>query len=108
MKLIDFGSILSSVGVPVNHYYAEKKPDKYIVWAEDNQSGSLQGDNQMLEQIIQGTIDYFTKTEYDENISKIQQALNDNEISFRLNSVQYEDDTKFIHYEYTFEVDFDG
>lgn len=93
--------LLLTVGVPVSHYFAEKKPDKYIVWAEDGQSGSLHGDDKMTEQVIQGTIDYFTKQEYDPNVKKIQEALQP--ISWRLNSVQYEEDTKFIHYEWVWD-----
>jgi hypothetical protein len=59
----------------------------------------------MQEQAIEGTIDYFTKTENDPNVQKIQDALNDGGTSHGdLNSVQYEDDTKFIHYEWTFSV----
>ena len=104
MTLLELADILVTVGVPVNHYNAIKKPDKYIVWAEDNQADSLYSDDAMQEQVLQGTIDYFTKTEFDTNFDKIQQALIDNEISFRLNSVQYEDDTKFIHHEWVFNV----
>jgi len=95
---------LLTVGVPVSHYFAAKQPDQYIVWAEDSQGDSLYADGRMQEQVIQGTIDYFTKTENDTNVQKIQDALNDAEISFRLNSIQYEDDTKYIHYEWVFEV----
>lgn len=104
MNLAEIKTALSTVGVPVNRYHAIKKPDKYIVWAEDGQSGGLYSDNRMSEQVIQGTIDYFTKTEDDPNIDKIQDALNSAEIPFRLNSVQYEEDTGFIHYEWLFEV----
>ena len=107
MKLTDIRDLLLTVGVPVSHYHTLKE-SKYIVWAEDGQSGSIHGDNCMEEQIMQGTIDYYTKTEYDTNVGKIQQALNDNEVSFRLNSVQYEEETNFIHYEWIFEVDLDG
>ena len=42
--------------------------------------------------------------EYDELIDKIQDALNKNCISFNLNSVQYEDETGYIHYEWRFEI----
>ena len=53
-------------------------------------------------------IDYFTKTEFDENVDRIQDALNAARISFYLNSVQDEsgDDSGsgYIHYEWVFEV----
>ena len=41
MNLVEIKNALLTVGVPVSHYSADKKPDKYIVWAEDSQSGSL-------------------------------------------------------------------
>jgi hypothetical protein len=88
----------------VGHYEAHEKSDQYIVWAEDSQADALWADGRMQEQVIQGTIDYFTKTEDDPNVVKIQDALSDAEISFRLASIQYEDDTGFIHYEWIFEV----
>jgi hypothetical protein len=95
---------LQTVGVPISRYTANKQSNKYIVWAEDGQADSLWADSRMQEQAIQGTIDYFTKTENDPNTNAIEVALNDAEISFRLNSVQYEDETKYIHYEWIFEV----
>lgn len=88
----------------VGHYEAMKKDDQYIVWAEDGSGNSLHGDNYMVHQVIQGTVDYYTRSEADENVEKIQTALKRERISFRLNSVQYEDETKYIHYEWVFEV----
>ena len=101
MKLIR--DLLLTIGVPVSHYFAEKKPDKYIVWAEDSQSDELIADDETVEQVIQGTIDYYTKEEYDINAKKIQKALNSAQIKWRLNSVQYEEETKFIHYEWVWD-----
>ena len=95
---------LLTVGVPVSHFYAAKKPDKYIVWSEDGQGNSEWADGKMVNQAIEGTIDYFTKSENDPNFAAIQSALNDAGIAFRLGSIQYEDETGFIHYEWIFEV----
>ena len=83
---------------------AFEQPDEYIVWAEDNQADSVWADGRMQEQTIEGTIDYFTKTENDSNVQKIQNALNNGNISWRLNSVQYETETHYIHFEWTFQV----
>jgi len=96
MTLDDIKTALLTVGVPVSHYAAFEQSDKYIVWAEDNQAD-------LQEQAIEGTIDYFTKTENDPNVKKIQDALN-GVCSWRLNSIQYEDETKLIHYEWTWEI----
>lgn len=104
MSLSAIKGVLLTVGPPVYHYTAFEQPDEYIVWAEDNQADSVWADGRMQEQTIEGTIDYFTKTENDPNVQKIQNALNNGNISWRLNSVQYEDDTRFIHYEWAFQV----
>ena len=95
---------LTTVTDNVGHYTAWDDTDRYIVWAEDGESAQLVADNYKPGQTIEGTIDYFTKSEDDENIAKIPQALNHAGIWWYLNSVQYEDDTRFIHYEWLFRV----
>lgn len=104
MQLTDLRDALLQVTQDVFHYEASHKPDKYIVWAEDGEAGSLNADDQKEGQILQGTIDYFTKTEYDPNFDLIQQKLNSIDISWRLNSIQHEEKTGYIHYEWIFEV----
>lgn len=104
MPLADIPAALLTVTSNVGHYEAFQKTDKYIVWAEDGEAGSLNADDRKQIQALQGTIDYFTKTEYDPNVSAIQIALDDAEIYWRLNSVQCEDNTGYIHYEWVFEV----
>ena len=100
--------ILLKITENVGHYDVIHKTDKYIVWAEDSEGSSLETDNYKAEQSIQGTIDYFTKEEFDKNVDEIQNALISNCISFYLNSVQYEslDDSGsgYIHYEWVWEV----
>lgn len=86
------------------HYEALTITDQYIVWAEDKEGSSVEGDNHKLEQSIQGTIDYYTKNEDDQNVEAVQTALKAARIAFYLNSVQYEDETQYIHYEWVFEV----
>lgn len=105
MKLTDLRDALLEVTPDAFHYSARSKPDKYIVWAEDGEAGSLNADDKKEEQILQGTIDYFTKTEYDPNFDLIQQKLNSIDISWRLNSIQHEEKTGYIHYEWVWEID---
>lgn len=88
----------------VYHYEAKYETDKYIVWAEDSEGSSVEGDDKKINQSIQGTIDYFTKTDGDEMVDKIQAALISACISFSLNSVQLEEETGLIHYEWIWEV----
>lgn len=95
---------LTAISDNVFHYEATEKTDKYIVWAEDAEASAVEADNKKIVQAISGTIDYFTKEENDEMADEIQSALNNAEISFYLNSIQYEEETGYIHYEWVFEV----
>lgn len=95
---------LLTVTDKVHHYEAAKQTGSYIVWAEDTQADAVWADDKMQEQTIQGTIDYFTKKENDPSWRLIQKALSDAGVTFKLNSVQYEYDTKYIHYEWVWEI----
>lgn len=103
MPLRDIGLALMAVVPDCYHYEALKQPGKYIVWAEDGQGDSFWADSKMRAQVIQGTVDYFTRDEYDSNFTAIQQALNDIRLSWRLNSIQFEVDTGYTHYEWVWE-----
>lgn len=94
---------LLSVTNNVGHYKAHKKTDKYIVWAEDG-GNSGHADNQNTTRTLSGTVDYFTKAESDPNVEAIEAALDNAKIAHRLNSIQYEDETGFVHYEFIFTV----
>ena len=96
-----FVSILPSATF---HYQAWSKPNQYIVWAEDGQTDGLYADDKTQDQVIEGTIDLFTKTEYDPIADTIQEIMNNADMTWRLNSVQYEEDTKYIHHEWVFEI----
>lgn len=104
MRLSDIKDALLEVTPNVFHYEAWSKPNKYIVWAEDTEASAGHADNQKTNQVIQGTIDYFTKEEYDPNFELIQDKLNSIDIGWRLNSIQYEEETSYIHYEWIWEM----
>jgi len=94
-----------STGLRASHYGAHKKSDRYIVWAEEGEGESLDADNQKEVQTITGTIDFYSKTENDVAVKRIQAVLNSSEdVAWSLNSVQYEDDTEFIHHEWLWQV----
>ena len=103
-KIRQIEELMLTVTDSVFHYEAMDKPDQYIVYAEDREGSSVEGDDQKINQSIQGTIDYFTKKDWDENVNKIQGVLKDNCISFYLNSVQFEEETGYQHYEWVWEV----
>lgn len=102
-KIYRIRDALLTVSKNVYHFEALEKKDKYIVWAEDGEGNSGHSDNKK-NQVIQGTIDYFTKDDADPVVEEIQEALELYEISYKLNSVQYEDETEYIHYEWIWEV----
>ena len=104
MTLVDLRDLLVATGINVYHYEAHKATGSYIVWAEDGQAGAGHGDNRMTTQIIQGTIDYFTKTEFDPAFELIQTKLNSSELAWKLNSIQREKETGYIHYEWLWEL----
>lgn len=107
MKLADLKDALLKVTDKVFHFEAHEQSDQYIVWSEDGALPTY-ADNKSLTKIITGTIDYFTKKENDIQIWEIEQVLNDLKIAHKLNSIQHEKDTGFIHYEWTWEMIIDG
>lgn len=104
MTLADVKNALLTVTDKVYHFDATGATGNYIVWAEDGQADAVWADGKMQEQTLTGTIDYFTKTEYDSNFDAIQNALNNAGISYRLESIQYERDTHYIHHEWSWSI----
>lgn len=112
MKLQTIRDALLTIGVPVHHFYAIDESNAYIVWAEEGQADAVWTDNRMEDQALSGTVDYFTRTEFDQNFVRIQRVLNNIGLSYRLNSVQDENElisqgvmegesgTGYIHYEW--------
>ncbi len=105
MTLTGLKNILLELTPYSFHYKANAKPDRYIVWAEDSEGSSVYIDNRKQLQSIQGTIDYFTRTDNDPMVAALQNKLSVNEIPWKLSSVQYEEETGYIHYEWVWEVD---
>ena len=96
-KICKVRDALLAVTDNVGHYEALN--------AEDREAESVNADNRKAIQAIQGTVDYFTKTDGDERVDEIQKALRDAEgVAYQLNSVQHEEETGFIHYEWLWEV----
>lgn len=103
-KLVKIRDALSHLD-NVYHYLrpGNGKP-AYIVWQEDGSNTDLWADNHMAAQQIHGTIDLFTLEEYDPLVDEIQEALNKVMIGWSLQSVQYEDETNLIHYEWEWSI----
>lgn len=93
-----------SVGVPTYHYFNPTPKGNFLTWAEDGWGDADFGDGQLDTAVIQGTVDYFTKNEYDATTEKIEDALSIADIPFQMESIQYEEDTGYVHYSWIWEV----
>lgn len=77
--------------------------DRYLVWQEDGSNDFRAGDVH-AEKAVTGTTDLFTKQEFDPWREALEASFDAAPLVWRLNSVQYEEDTGFWHYEWTWEV----
>nr|DAD91016.1 MAG TPA: hypothetical protein [Siphoviridae sp. ctepM7]DAX86439.1 MAG TPA: hypothetical protein [Caudoviricetes sp.] len=82
---------------------ARVKSERYFVWQEDG-SNDLAGDNGHSERVMTGTTDLYTKQELDPWADALGESFDAHGISWALNSVQYEADTGFYHYEWVWEA----
>lgn len=105
-KLRYFAEILSNATTRAWHYVKpERERFPYAIWTEFSEEGSLPANNRKKIQPISITLDYFTQQEFDQEIDRIQDALNDaDQIQFELTDIQYEEETNVIHYSWTVNV----
>lgn len=79
------------------------KSSRYFVWQEDG-ANDLEADGSHVEGAVQGTTDLFTKQEFDPWAEELEQSFNLRGIAWYINSVQFEEETGFWHYEWVWEV----
>lgn len=104
LTLTDLRDALVTLTDKVYHYTAPSQMTvPYIVWAEDSRR-DLVADNKHIEAGTEGTIDLFTPNEDDPLMTAIPGVLNDLQIPWYQNSVQYEKDTGLIHYEWVWGI----
>jgi len=101
-KLLTLKNALIELEDKVYHYGApNKEAPSYIVWMEDG-AESISGDNGHAEDAWTGSVDLYTKTEFDPLMDQIPAAIEAVGGSWTLNAVQFETETGLIHYEWTF------
>lgn len=95
---------LITVSQNVWHYHAPPNTvPPYIVWMEDGDNDLMAG-NSHAELCVTGSIHLFTKTENDPLYTSIPQALETAGAAWYLNSVQFEEETSLLHYEWYWEL----
>ena len=107
-KLYQIGMAFAGVTKNCFHYWRPVKDVPCIIWAESGEENSFNSNNRKTVQRIIGTLDLFTKTEFDPLIDQVQETFDDLGLTWALESVQFEDETNLIHYEWTWGVVSDG
>ena len=104
--LKSFSDVLAQInGVNIYHYWRPKMQAPFCVWAEQNEGEPSYAGNKKIEKQFEGTLDYFTQTEFDPIVDEIVTAFESIDgLSYMLESVQYEDDTQLIHYTYSWSI----
>lgn len=77
--------------------------DRYFVWQEEG-AEDFEADNRHVEKGMTGTTDLFTKQEFDPWRESFESSLDQQGIAWRLNSVQFEEETGFWHYEWVWGI----
>lgn len=94
---------LQSTLIPFAAYGWDHAPaGTYGVVSLEGQEESLPGDDRINAQSIRGSIDLYVKGVGTDAPQAVQDAIN-GVVAWRLNSVQYEDDTGLVHWEWIFE-----
>lgn len=101
MTFADLLSELASTGIPFAAFAWGTPPDAES-WGVLSIDGgiALTGDNTHAEDLIEGTIDLYTRVIKADAFNAINNKLRTLDLAYRLNSVQYESDTRLIHYEW--------
>lgn len=118
MTFDDLGVALNGLDLPGVSELAKDRPFRHFGWhpappcswgayAEDDQA-QFDGDNRFGESTVIGTVDWYDKTDTGTAKAAIEalfRQLQETEVfAWRLNTIQYEADTHFIHYEWEVEL----
>lgn len=77
--------------------------DRYFVWQEER-ADDLEANGRHIEKAMSGTTDLFTKQEFDPWREAFERSLDASAMAWYLNSVQFETDTGFWHWEWVWSV----
>lgn len=103
LTLDEIKTAMETTGYPFALYgWKNASANTYGVVVQDD-AQAIWGDGTLQEQSMIGTVHLFTKDPTGAPQAAVQEALGALDIAFYLNSVQYEDDTGYIHFEWVWE-----
>lgn len=102
--LDDLVLALEGTGFAFAHYAWSKAPDGDYGTYSEHSGSDLEADSVHAERGTEGYIEYYTRDDSETPRETIEAALNSLKIPWYLNTVQYENDTGYIHYEWGFGV----
>lgn len=104
LTFADLLSELASTGIPFAAFAWGTPPDAESWGVLSIDSGiALTGDNTHAEDLLEGTIDLYTRVLRADAFNAISAKLRTLDLAYRLNSVQYESDTRLLHYEWVWQ-----
>ena len=97
---------LKKTGIPFAEAAWSKAPKTdYGVYALDGAADTVWGDNRIIHQAMEGTVDLYTHGPDMEQAKQIQTALDAAGVSWQLSSTQFEEDTRLTHWEWIFQME---
>ena len=113
MTFAELGAKLNELKVgytpmPFAHFAWSSAPKgDYGVYAEDG-ADQFQANNRYGEHIMRGSVDWYTRSDDERGRNQIEtlfKTIQETEcFAWYLNTIQYENDTHFLHYEWIVEV----
>ena len=96
---------LRNTGIPFAEYGWDHRPvPPYGVVSIEGPGDIVAGDDQIIHQALRGSIDLYVGSPDLTWMTTVQGAIN-GLVAWSLNSVQREEDTNLIHYEWIFEME---
>lgn len=102
--LENFAKTLAGLPVSVSHFRRGKIAPPFVVWQEESEGESFLAENGRAEPMISGSLDYYTKKEYDPVVEQISQMLAQITETWELVTVMYEEETELMHYSWDWEL----
>ena len=105
MTFSELMTALNSTGIKFTAYRWDKAPAAPYGTAQlEGGADSTPADDMIINQAVRGSIDLYAPSQSTTYPQAVQAAINGH-VAWRLNSVQYEDAPRLVHYEWIFELE---